>query len=1209
MSKKKIIFRLCNLGCICLLATFALGQQGPPPLTTPQLILPLFETNITPATQANTALVGNPGPQTIYYWMVTNFALGPSSPVGPFTVTNAPNTLSASNYVTLTPTYPAGIVSIDLLKTASPTPPFGACNCAVATGETSGTINDQSNATSAYTVAPINVSNYTYTIDNEVQGAGSTHVILRQNGVFVADLSVSGGFTVGGDLFANSSSSQEVVGLRNNPLPTLSVGFLNWNGTAWALSPGGAITGSGTANKIPLWTTGSALGNSSMSDNGTTLVSTNEEISVTAGPAVNTAGNPAFNVSQNLGNSSSGCSNYNTDLTHPLPLQCISAQIAFNPGSTSSAVTSAWAFWAELGPNSKPVNNVESSGAFTTVTSATNSVAEARGVHAAVLAAGPVTTATGSFSETLNQASGSNFTTARAYYAVNVFDAAGAGATNSYGLYVDSPDILSAAIVSHQYGVYIADQTLAGSGTNSDPWGVYEASAGSKNQFGTSTFTGELTTLASSTGGSGFNLPPGAAPTSPVNGDCWTTSAGLFCQIAGATVGPYGSGTGSVSSVSNSDGTLTVSPTTGVVVASLALGHANTWTATQTLPSPILTGTPDASGATQLKLPVAAGYASLANGECGFDSTGLNWHCWNGADALMVPLAAGFTSGDCGQPTLAGGKWTNVDTGSPCGTSSGANPALSNLASVSVNTSLLAQTGVDLGSTTKPFRNVFVFGSGTYGTNYFELTGTPTGTRVFTLPDVANDTFAMLAATQSLTNKTLDGVTPTTMGYVDATSSIQTQLNAKGSGTVTSFSAGTLSPLFTTSVATATSTPALSFSLSNAAQNSVFAGPASGGAGAPSYQTAPTISAANMTSFPTLNQSTTGTAANLTGCTPSAAGDICYYTGSAWTKLAGNSGSTNWLQETSSGTPSWTTPPGTIGSGTTDGVAYYTASTTIGSQTPPTANGIYSVIYNVTASAAVAPTASLGGVPVNAQTGTTYTYVYSDRATYVSFSNASPIAATLPQAGSTGFTSNWVNVSCDIGAGTATITPTTSTISYTNGSAYISAATSMPLTTGQCAWIYSDNTNYFAQLRGGSSGGGDTITSPNSTLAIGGTSTNTTLDLAGAAGEIMAGATPALTYTPTLGKSGTAGTLSMFPATGNFTTTLGSAATASNTVNFFTAVPTNLHMAYCAVSSTTCTLTDTGYAYNAIPFADLTGVAPAFGSVTLYGVAYRSSAT
>jgi hypothetical protein len=37
-----------------------------------------------------------------------------------------------------------------------------------------------------------------------------------------------------------------------------------------------------------------------------------------------------------------------------------------------------------------------------------------------------------------------------------------------------------------------------------------------------------------------------------------------------------------VSSVSNSDGTLTISPTTGAVVASLALGHANTWTGKQT---------------------------------------------------------------------------------------------------------------------------------------------------------------------------------------------------------------------------------------------------------------------------------------------------------------------------------------------------------------------------------------------------------------------------------------------------------------------------------------------------------------------------------------------------------------------------------------------------------------------------------------------------
>lgn len=60
--------------------------------------------------------------------------------------------------------------------------------------------------------------------------------------------------------------------------------------------------------------------------------------------------------------------------------------------------------------------------------------------------------------------------------------------------------------------------------------------------------------------------------------------------------------------------------------------------------------------------------------------------------------------------------------------------------------------------------------------------------------------------------------------------------HSSGTGTVTSFSAGNLSPLFTTSVATATTTPALSFSLSNAAANAVFAGPTSGVPAAPTFR-------------------------------------------------------------------------------------------------------------------------------------------------------------------------------------------------------------------------------------------------------------------------------------------------------------------------------------------------------------------------------------
>jgi len=57
-----------------------------------------------------------------------------------------------------------------------------------------------------------------------------------------------------------------------------------------------------------------------------------------------------------------------------------------------------------------------------------------------------------------------------------------------------------------------------------------------------------------------------------------------------------------------------------------------------------------------------------------------------------------------------------------------------------------------------------------------------------------------------------------------------------GSGTVTNFSAGNFSPLFTTNVATSTSTPALSFSpiLQNA--NLVYAGPNTGAAAIPSFR-------------------------------------------------------------------------------------------------------------------------------------------------------------------------------------------------------------------------------------------------------------------------------------------------------------------------------------------------------------------------------------
>ena len=52
------------------------------------------------------------------------------------------------------------------------------------------------------------------------------------------------------------------------------------------------------------------------------------------------------------------------------------------------------------------------------------------------------------------------------------------------------------------------------------------------------TFAGSVITPAATTAISSVRLPHGTAPTSPVNGDMWTTTAGLYVRINGVTVGP-----------------------------------------------------------------------------------------------------------------------------------------------------------------------------------------------------------------------------------------------------------------------------------------------------------------------------------------------------------------------------------------------------------------------------------------------------------------------------------------------------------------------------------------------------------------------------------------------------------------------------------------------------------------------------------------------
>lgn len=90
---------------------------------------------------------------------------------------------------------------------------------------------------------------------------------------------------------------------------------------------------------------------------------------------------------------------------------------------------------------------------------------------------------------------------------------------------------------------------------------------------------------------------------------------------------------------------------------------------------------------------------------------------------------------------------------------------------------------------------------------------------------------------------------------------------------------------------------------------------------------------------------------------------------------------------------------------------------------------------------------------INAQTGTSYTIAASDWQKLITLSNGSAIAVTLPVATTAGFEAGKCFNLVTIGAGTVTVTPTTSTI---NGQATKTYATNAG------GKICSDGTNYYA---------------------------------------------------------------------------------------------------------------------------------------------------
>lgn len=141
---------------------------------------------------------------------------------------------------------------------------------------------------------------------------------------------------------------------------------------------------------------------------------------------------------------------------------------------------------------------------------------------------------------------------------------------------------------------------------------------------------GTIAMVGAATGYPSANIPHGTAPTSPSNGDMWTTTGGLFVRINGATVGPL-SGGSALSFITESSSTS--SPNATVYAAALTVSMAST--------NADLVLSPKGTGALLANLP---------NGGAGGDKRGASATDWQRSRSASTQVAGATGS------TISGGR-------------------------------------------------------------------------------------------------------------------------------------------------------------------------------------------------------------------------------------------------------------------------------------------------------------------------------------------------------------------------------------------------------------------------------------------------------------------------------------------------------------------------------------------------------------------------
>ncbi len=337
------------------------------------------------------------------------------------------------------------------------------------------------------------------------------------------------------------------------------------------------------------------------------------------------------------------------------------------------------------------------------------------------------------------------------------------------------------------------------------------------------------------------------------------STAGYVLTSTGASSDPtWQAASGAVLSVANSDGTLTISPTTGNVVASIALGHANTWTGTQIFPltdaqgsaftnslnnatTTLINGT-KISGNISGNAANVTGIVALANGGTNAALTPSNggiFYSTGTAGAILGGTATAhqvLLSGAGSAPSWSTATYPATTSANQLLYSNAAN-TVAGLATANNGILVTSSSGVpSIGSTlpTAVQSNITQVGTITSGVwngtpigPTYGGTGVNNGSNTITLGGNMNTGGAF-------TTTPGNAVTFTTTGTTNIT--LPTSGTLATTGNTVSSVGLSLPSIFTVTNSPVTSSGTLTGSLNTQTANTVFAGPSSGSAAVPTFR-------------------------------------------------------------------------------------------------------------------------------------------------------------------------------------------------------------------------------------------------------------------------------------------------------------------------------------------------------------------------------------